>query len=217
MPDLDRALRQHVQRHTPERVPDLARVRADAVRSRRRRTTLVAIAVSVLVVGAGVSYDQLLGGAPGSVPTAGPTAGPSAGPTGPVGSAAVTSCAFEYGPDTLAAQAFAFDGEVTALGESVSNRDDSGDLDLVGVTFRVHRWFAGGSGGTVTVDMDPPTRSWSGVSEWGPSYGVGTRLLVSGQPRWGGAPLEQPIAWACGFTRYHDEATAAEWAAAFGD
>lgn len=40
------------------------------------------------------------------------------------------------------------------------------------------------------------------------AYGLGSRLLVSGQPRWGGNALKFPIAWSCGFTRYHDPSSA---------
>ena len=50
--------------------------------------------------------------------------------------------------------------------------------------------------------------------EFVPAYQIGTRLLVSGTPRWGGAPLADPIAWGCGFTRYYSRATAAEWSTA---
>lgn len=63
--------------------------------------------------------------------------------------------------------------------------------------------------------MNPPhpdsTVDWSG-----PSYGLGTRLLVSGEPRWGGGALTDAMAWGCGFTRYYDKATADNWRAAFG-
>ena len=41
---------------------------------------------------------------------------------------------------------------------------------------------------------------------------LGTRLLVSGEPRWGGDALDEPIAWPCGFTRPWTEEEAAEWA-----
>lgn len=60
--------------------------------------------------------------------------------------------------------------------------------------------------------MQPPTvgNPDSAVT----AYGVGTRLLVSGGPRWGGPPLRDAIAWGCGFTRYYDPQTAADWAAA---
>lgn len=59
--------------------------------------------------------------------------------------------------------------------------------------------------------MESPT------SEDGPpSYGVGTRLLVSGEPRWGGTdPLRDAFAWGCGFTRYYDAQAATDWTDAF--
>lgn len=99
------------------------------------------------------------------------------------------SCVEAYSPTAVAGSSFAFDGTVTAIGPARSNRPGV-ELPLAGVTFRVNEWFRGGSGDT------------------------GTRLLVSGEPRWGGAALDAAIAWACGFTRYHDPHTAAEWAAA---
>jgi len=39
------------------------------------------------------------------------------------------------------------------------------------------------------------------MGETVPSYGVGSRLLVSGEPRWGGGALTNAIAWGCGFTQ----------------
>ena len=42
-----------------------------------------------------------------------------------------------------------------------------------------------------------------------------TRLLVSGEPRWGGDALDDPIAWPCGFTQPWTEEAAAEWETAF--
>lgn len=56
-------------------------------------------------------------------------------------------------------------------------------------------------GSTVVVDLQAPARS----------YGLGSRLLVSGEPRWGGTALEDAIAWGCAFTRYYDPATANSW------
>jgi hypothetical protein len=46
---------------------------------------------------------------------------------------------------------------------------------------------------------------------------MGSRLLVSGEPRWGGTPLEDPIAWGCGFTRYYDSGTAKSWKQALSE
>ena len=107
---------------------------------------------------------------------------------------------------------FAFDGIVLAIeSPGLSNRPGFGWLDLVSVTLRVGEWFAGGAGPEAKVDMDPPMAPQGGRSGGDLSYAVGSRLLVSGRPRWGGAPLEQPIAWGCGFTRYYDRETAVSW------
>jgi hypothetical protein len=128
--------------------------------------------------------------------------------------AGVASCVASYSTDTLAAQAFAFDGTVTGLGPARTNRSGRGSLPLVSAAFAVHEWFHGGSGATVSVDMTAPDAV---MPETGvPSYAVGSRLLVSGMPRWGGAALDDPIAWGCGFTRRYDAATATAWRAAFG-
>ncbi len=108
-------------------------------------------------------------------------------------------------------RAFAFDGVVESVGPSVSNQGDGSDLDYAGVTFEVVEWLVGGEGDTVTVDVQSPDAAGAGPDRDGPAYEVGTRLLVSGEPRWGGAPLDAPIAWGCGFTRYHDEESADAW------
>jgi hypothetical protein len=135
--------------------------------------------------------------------------------SGPFPGDASASCAFTYSARTLAERAFAFDGTVTSIGPARTNRGGA-ESGYVSVTFTVHEWFRGGSGPTVSVDMNPPTElTGTVVDEWGPSYGVGTRLLVSGMPRWGGAPLDDAVAWTCGFTRYYDEADASTWRIAF--
>jgi hypothetical protein len=141
-----------------------------------------------------------------------PTTGSATTPPGG-GSSVSTSCIEGYSPAALAGRSFAFDGTVTAIGPAASNRPGVA-LPLAGVTFRVNQWFRGGSGPTVTVDMDPMPTANSSSDPSVPAYGVGTRLLVSGEPRWGGAPLDAAIAWGCGFTRSYDARTAAEWAAA---
>ena len=106
---------------------------------------------------------------------------------------------------------FAFDGIVLAIeSPGLSNRPGFGWLNLVSVTFRVGEWFAGGAGPEAVVDMDPPMGPHR-RPDGDLSYALGSRLLVSGAPRWGGAPLEQPIAWGCGFTRYYDRETALHW------
>ena len=98
-----------------------------------------------------------------------------------------TGCTEQYAADAIASRGFAFDGTVTGI-------DDSR------VTFEVHEWIVGDQRATFTVVMGRPTQP--DLSESPPSYSVGTRLLVSG---------EEGTAWACGFTRYYDEETAADW------
>jgi hypothetical protein len=126
---------------------------------------------------------------------------------------AAASCVEEYAPSAVSGRSFAFDGTVLEVGPSVSDRGDGADLDLPGVTFEVHEWFSGGSGDTVVVDMQIPAVGSAAPSEDGQgyTYGIGSRLLVSGEPRWGGVPLAAPIGWSCGFSRYHDASTAAAW------
>ncbi len=127
--------------------------------------------------------------------------------TGPLPEDGATDCVETYSLETLPNREFAFDGVVRDVGPSVSHRGGSGDLGLPGVTFEVREWFTGGDSATVTVDMPLGTTD---------AYDGGTRLLVSGEPRWGGGPLDAPIAQGCGFTRYHDERTASAWRATFG-
>jgi hypothetical protein len=120
------------------------------------------------------------------------------------------SCAQGYSLITLAQRAFAFDGTVTAIGPAQTNRAGAAE-PLVSATFAVHDWFRGGTGSTATVDISPPLTG----EDPQPSYGVGTRLLVTGEPRWGGAPLMNAIAFSCGFTRYYDEETSQQWQSTF--
>jgi hypothetical protein len=91
--------------------------------------------------------------------------------------------------DQLAAEApvAAFDGTITAVGSTV-------------VTFEVHEVFAGDVPDEVRIDLGPATTSRR--SESGPSYSVGTRLLVK---------VDGTSAIGCGATRYFDEETAAAW------
>lgn len=110
--------------------------------------------------------------------------------TGAVPVSGEAGCIQRYAASAVADRAFAFDGTVTDIGGA-------------GVTFDVHEWFVGDGPATYTVRMSGPTTS--GMSESAPSYFVGTRMLVSGEQDGG------PIAWACGFTRYYDEETAAAW------
>ncbi|MGZ4625725.1 MAG: hypothetical protein ACXV3S_05460 [Kineosporiaceae bacterium] len=139
---------------------------------------------------------------------------PDSQPTGALWGTGATSCVQGYSPAAVAGRSFAFDGTVTSIGPGRTDRPGKGRLNSVSATFSVSEWFAGGSGATVTIDMPPPGGGHVILEEGPPPYQVGSRLLVSGEPRWGGAPLSDPIAWGCGFSRYFDKATADSWRAA---
>jgi hypothetical protein len=137
---------------------------------------------------------------------------PTAALTGPLPDDADAACVEKYEPEALKRRAFAFDGVVLAVGPPVSDRGDGADLGGPGVTFRVREWFSGGSAYTVTVDLTSVSKPDTDQGdEIGGPYGIGSRLLVSGEARWGGSPLTSPIAWGCGFSRYYDQETATTW------
>lgn len=118
-------------------------------------------------------------------------------------STASHSCVETYSAETLRNRAFAFDGTLQEIGANSDRRaPDDDPIARVG-TFRVHKWFAGGGGDTVTVAMQRQAEA-------------GQRLLVAGEPRWGGEPLDHAVAWECGFTVGYSEGLAQEWEAAFG-
>lgn len=123
---------------------------------------------------------------------------------------AAASCVEGYSSSTLPHRAFAFDGTITDIGPGGTNKPDKGQLLTSAVTFNVNEWFKGGTASTVTVDLFARTSTIAGDDT--PAYEAGTRLLVSGEPRWGGAALNDAIAWSCGgFTSYYESAVADEW------
>ena len=138
----------------------------------------------------------------------GPTAPTNAdvGASRPIVGTSARRCVETYDLDTLSARTWAFDGTVTDIGASIDGAVDTR------VTFDVHEWFAIDGPATVTVDLAPPR---PGSSVQPPEYDVGSRLLVSGEPRRGGQPLDAPVAWLCGFTRTRDPSTASAWRAVF--
>jgi hypothetical protein len=157
-----------------------------------KRVALVAVGLGLVLALAACAEDA-----------SGQDGNPTADRTGPLPDGGDASCVESYAPQAVSGRSFAFDGEVLKIGPSISDRGAGGDLNLPGVTFEVREWFSGGQGDTVTVDMQVPAVD--------STYGIGSRLLVSGEPRWGGSPLTEPIAWACGFSRYYDAETAAAW------
>jgi len=209
MSDLDQMLQEQVRHHTPTALLDFATVRADAVRRRRRRRTTAYVIGSAVLAGSAVTAAALLDGDGdgGGQITAGPSSSPSSSPASGVtrtgelrsDSDTVASCAFSY-PDTLGERGFAFDGTVTAIEDETT-------------TFRVERWYAGGEGDSVAVPLRPTEAQFEveSVPVYAPSYEIGTRMLVSGEEDQG-----TTFVWQCGFTRYWDAATAADWEVAFG-
>lgn len=120
-------------------------------------------------------------------------------------------CVERYDTETIVNRAFAFDGTVAEIADGSADPRSYGSVD---VTFDVHEWFQGGGPDRVVVEMNSPVGERSVGDEAGGYYGYyrsGDRLLVSGQPRWGGEPLDFAIAWYCGFTRTHDEETTTAW------
>jgi hypothetical protein len=128
-----------------------------------------------------------------------------------------SSCVEEYGPETLSRRAFAFDGTIIAVEIRKDPKlppPEEGVVDegIPWVAFSVHRWYRGGSAPEAGVwiehlNVQTSVETISGTP--------GTRLLVAGQPRWGGDPMDDAIAWACGFTQPYTDEAAADWAAVF--
>lgn len=195
-----------------------------ARRQRQARLTQVAGAGLVVLLAAGTLSFARGWLPPGSTapqaavptPSTGMTPSPiasSAAAVGPLPDGNFAKCVEAYSPSAVSGRAFAFDGTVTNIGPAGTNRTGA-ELDLASVTFRVNQWFRGGTGDFVTVDMTAPDVVRAGDVFWesGQTYRVGTRLLLSGGPRWGGAPLDNALASGCGFTRYYSLSEAAQWA-----
>lgn len=83
-------------------------------------------------------------------------------PGDPLAFGAPQSCVKAYSPETLAENAFAFDGTVTGIGPARTERGPQPvPLDLRSVTFQVHTWFKGGSAGTAVVDSPSMAAAWA--------------------------------------------------------
>lgn len=225
MPELANTLIRYVQEATPATVPPFETVQARARRHLHRHMVVLS-ALVVLVAGGAFTglrlSDRPLPGrtAPGPGPRDSGTQGPGPSRSGalPAGNVA-TDCVSTYSLRRLQNRIFAFDGTVVRIAAVSSGAGTAGlgNLGYVSVTFKVNRWFRGGSQAKVVVAMfGPAPTEGPNIEDWSTTYGVGTRLLVSGGPRWGGRPLQDPIAFPCGFTRYYDQETARSWRQVFG-
>lgn len=138
------------------------------------------------------------------------------GPSEPLKTPPLASCVATYSTKTLLDRTFAFDGVVMSVGV-VANPGGFGDgPSYVPVSFAVQQWFRGGGSRGVVVKMLSPLAS-GGSGEVDPVWGVGSRLLISGESLSGGSdPLSDPVAWYCGFSRTYDRDTASAWALALG-
>lgn|GEM_PF-1439729 len=230
MSDLKGALSRYVQEQTPNMPPSFdgvdVRVRH---RSHRRMGAIAAVPVvlaAALVAphlatdphppGSEPAPGRLIVQAPSLNATSNPPVAPSAS-QGPISPYSFAKCAEGYDLTTLKRRAFAFDGTVSRIAPLRPPVEGSSALPgYLTVTFTVHEWFRGGDQATVAVGMIPVPAPGRMGSPEGTSLHVGTRLLVSGEPRIGGRPLQDPIAWGCGFTRIFDQATAAAWRQTFG-
>lgn len=180
-----------------------------------------AVATGALSFG-GVLADDPVVAPTQSVESAEPLPEPSTDPNAITGSGGLQSPAdsmtqcVHYAPETLDDADFAFDGTVFSIGPAPGFELAPGVvLPKVTVTFTVHEWFRGGSESSMTATMTPPDGGLLLEDMAPPVYRVGTRLLVSGGSPWG-ETLNDPFVKDCQFTRYYDDATAAEWRAVFG-
>lgn len=122
----------------------------------------------------------------------------SPGRNGALASGGIASCAYQYDRHTLTQRDWAADATV---------KDLKIKGDTAQVVLAVHEWYRGGAGNQATVTMPSP---WI-AEDAPPSYGIGTRLLASGDRDNG-----VYIGWSCGFSRYYDPKTAQHWEKYFG-
>ncbi len=116
---------------------------------------------------------------------------------------ALASCAYSFSDETLRDRAFAFDGTVLDVRRDQDPKAPASESDMNRVEFEVHEWFSGGDDSEATV--------------WVPAELItGDRVLISGEPRWGGAAMDDAIAWlGCGgFTVAYSDGAAESWRSA---
>ncbi|MDP1793705.1 MAG: hypothetical protein Q8K63_06160 [Acidimicrobiales bacterium] len=156
-----------------------------------RRYAILAVAASVMVALGAVALARQDSDAPRQVSSATSTTLAAGGPLSP-GGGMTGSCVEMYSLANLAHREVAFDGVVEAV---------EGDT----ITFRVNRWYRGGSG-TTTTRQGAATLGGMTSAGAGTPLTPGSRLLVAG---------DGEFAWSCGFTQAYDAEVAAQWATAF--
>lgn len=119
------------------------------------------------------------------------------------GGTSAASCVEQYSPETLKNRQIALDGVVTKVASRAATAETNEEIitDDSTVTFRVNKWFKGGSGDEVTLKSSIPLSPVISSAQ-GPSIEVGKRYLVSGD---GG------FMWSCGFSFAFTEAAEAQW------
>ncbi len=120
-----------------------------------------------------------------------------------VGSDGMASCAFMYGPETLAQRDHAFDGVIVAI----EGGTGPGGISYPSITFEVTEWFKGAGTETIQLLGSALAYGYNPEAE-APSLEVGGRYLVSG---------DAEFAWGCGFSRTYSEEEAEAWRTAFAD
>lgn len=157
----------------------------------RRRYAVLAAAASLMVALGAVAFALQDDDAPRQVSSATSTTLAAGGPLSP-GGGMTASCVEMYSLANLAHREVAFDGVVEAV---------EGDA----ITFRVNRWYRGGSGATATRQGASTLGGMTSAGA-GTPLTPGSRLLVAG---------DGEFAWSCGFTRAYDAEVAAQWATTF--
>lgn len=179
-------------------IPDPHKRRAPGGRTRRVTGSLL-VAASVVSVSFG-GWQLVQRNLPGDAPRI-------AHQVGPLPDSVQARCIQTYTPAALPrVSRVAFDGNVRKIGPS------SNASPYVTVEFQVNEWLADGSGSTVKVLMLPPVNTFDASP---PSFRVGTRLLVSGNPSPTVDKFAPVVAEGCGFTRYYEKRVAHSWRSAF--
>jgi len=176
-------------------------------RQRRIRWAIAGIGVS-LAVAVVATVGSVLLPTPSDAPAGSGSVNLAADRRGALPDSGAADCEPASSAADVAARGMSFDGTVTAVGATIANQPTPAER-YVPVTFAVTEWFRGGNGTSITVAMLPPLAPGELAGESHPSYGVGTRLLVSGERV--DPALGSMLAFGCGYSRYYDQQTATAW------